>query len=70
MVAASLPAEEIHEIREMFNKWDTDKNGNLTLEELKHGLTNNGNNVSDPDVQLFMEAVSHLYFYSFQTLQC
>lgn len=62
MVAASLPDEEIQEIREMFHKWDTDKNGNLSLEELKLGLNNNGKCVSDPDVQLFMEAVSNLYF--------
>lgn len=58
MVAASLPDEEIHGIKEMFNMWDIDKNGNLTPEELKLGLINYGSKVSDPDVQLFMEAVS------------
>ncbi|KAL1803022.1 hypothetical protein ACET3Z_031669 [Daucus carota] len=56
MVAASLPDEEIHGIKEMFNMWDIDKNGNLTPEELKLGLINYGSKVSDPDVQLFMEA--------------
>ncbi|KAK1400512.1 Calmodulin-domain kinase CDPK protein [Heracleum sosnowskyi] len=56
VVAASLSDEEIHGIREMFNTWDTDKNGNLTPEELKLGLINNGKNISDPDVQMFMKA--------------
>ena len=56
VVAASLPDEELHRIKEMFNRWDTDKNGNLSPEELKLGLINNGKEVSDPDVQLFMEA--------------
>ena len=41
----------------MFHMWDTDKNGDLTLEELKSGLINNGHNVSDLDVQSLMEAV-------------
>lgn len=58
VVAASLPDEQIHGIKEMFNTWDTDKNGSLTPEELKLGLMNNDKNVSDPDVQLFMDAVS------------
>lgn len=56
VVAASLPDEQIHGLKEMFNMWDTDKNGNLTPEELRLGLINNGKSVSDPDVQLFMEA--------------
>lgn len=53
-----MPDEKIQEIKEMFYMWDTDKNGDLTPEELKSGLTNNGHNVSDLDVQSLMEAVS------------
>lgn len=58
MVATTLPDEQIQEIKEMFYMWDTDKNGDLTPEELKSGLINNGHNVSDVDVQSLMEAVS------------
>ncbi|KAK1372836.1 putative EF-hand domain pair, Serine/threonine protein kinase, striated muscle-specific [Heracleum sosnowskyi] len=56
VVATTLPDEQIQEIREMFHMWDTDKNGDLTLEELKSGLISNDHNVSDLDVQSLMEA--------------
>lgn len=58
MVATTLPDEQIQDIKEMFYKWDTDKNGDLTAEELKSGLISNGHSVSDVDVQSLMEAVS------------
>nr|XP_017246286.1 PREDICTED: calcium-dependent protein kinase 24-like [Daucus carota subsp. sativus] len=56
VVATTLPDEQIQDIKDMFHMWDTDKNGDLTLEELKSGLINNGHNVSDLDVQSLMEA--------------
>lgn len=60
MVAENLPVEEVAGIKEMFEKMDTDKNGNLTLKELKEGLQNYGSQVGDPDVQMLMDAVSAL----------
>lgn len=41
---------------------DTDKNGNLSFEELKDGLRMIGQSVADPEVQMLMDAVS-LQFY-------
>ncbi|KAL1827088.1 hypothetical protein ACET3Z_005500 [Daucus carota] len=55
-VAATLPDEQVQDIKEKFYAWDTDKNGDLTLEELKSGLINNGHDVSNIDVQSLMEA--------------
>lgn len=40
---------------------DTDKNGNLTFEELKDGLHMIGQPVADPEVQMLMDAVSLLF---------
>lgn len=47
----------------MFHMMDTDKNGNLTFEELKAGLSSIGHHFNDPDVQMLLDAVS--YFESF-----
>lgn len=60
MVAGNLPDEQVNGIRRMFNMMDTDKNGNLSFEELKEGLNNIGHPVPDPDVQMLMNAVSFL----------
>lgn len=68
MVAASLPAEEVHGIKEMFHMMDTDKNGNLTFEELKLGLNTTGQHVPDPDVQMLIDAVSLLISFHLQFL--
>lgn len=61
MVAENLPVEEVAGIKQMFYMMDTDKNGNLTLEELKEGLQNIGTPVAEPDAQMLMEAVSVSY---------
>lgn len=37
---------------------DTDKNGNLSFQELKDGLHMMGQTVAEPEVQLLMNAVS------------
>lgn len=43
----------------MFHDMDKDKNGALSFEELKDGLTSIGDQpVADPDIQMLMEAVS------------
>lgn len=41
---------------------DTDKNGNLSFEELKNGLNKFVQPLGDPDVQLLLDAVSRLFF--------
>lgn len=46
------------QIKQMFYMMDTDKNGDLTFEELKDGLNMIGQKISDPDVKMLMEAVS------------
>ncbi|XP_039169380.1 calcium-dependent protein kinase 24-like [Eucalyptus grandis] len=56
VVADNLPDEQVDHIKEMFHVMDTDKNGDLTFEELKHGLHKYGQQVADPDVQMLMDA--------------
>ncbi|KAF7132189.1 hypothetical protein RHSIM_Rhsim09G0028900 [Rhododendron simsii] len=56
VVADNLPNEKVAGIKQMFHMMDTDKNGNLTFEELKHGLHKMGQPVADPDVQMLMDA--------------
>ncbi|CAK9141651.1 unnamed protein product [Ilex paraguariensis] len=62
VVADNLPHEQVDGIKELFNMMDTDKNGNLTFEELRDGLSKMGQPVTDPDVQMLMDAVSLAYF--------
>lgn len=64
VVAKNLPVEEVANIKQMFHMMDTDKNGNLTLEELKEGLQNIGQPVTEPDVQMLLEAVSTCFLCS------
>ncbi|GLT66246.1 hypothetical protein SLA2020_386210 [Shorea laevis] len=56
VVAENLPDEQIYGIKQTFDMMDTDKNGNLSFEELKEGLHMIGHPVGDPDVQLLMNA--------------
>ncbi|KAF2590941.1 hypothetical protein F2Q70_00040734 [Brassica cretica] len=41
----------------MFNKMDTDKDGIVTIEELKAGLRNFGTQLAESEVQMLIEAV-------------
>ncbi|WOL00401.1 calcium-dependent protein kinase 29-like [Canna indica] len=56
VVTEHLPVEEVDSLRQMFDMMDTDKNGSLTLEELKKGFNLIGHPVQDVDVQMLMEA--------------
>ena len=58
MVVDHLPVEEVDGIKKMFSMMDTDKNGTLTLEELKEGLHIIGEPVPEPEVKMLLEAVS------------
>jgi calcium-dependent protein kinase len=66
VVAMNLPAEEIDTYTQMFQMMDKDKDGNLTLEELKQGLQINGHPVPEAEIKMLLEAVSvynhHLFF--------
>ena len=57
MVAEHLPVEEVASIKQLFHSLDTDKNGTLSLEELKKGLHIFGHLDPDLDIHMLMEAV-------------
>ncbi|XP_031403679.1 calcium-dependent protein kinase 24 [Punica granatum] len=56
VVADNLPEEQVDQIKEMFYTMDTDNTGDLTFEELKHGLHKYGQPVADPEVRMLMDA--------------
>lgn len=56
VVVDNLPDEQVDHMKDLFDVMDTDKNGDLTFEELKHGLHKYGQQVADPDVQMLMDA--------------
>jgi len=58
VVADNLSDEQLAMFKKMFDMMDKDKNGNLSFEELKDGLSMIGHAIPDPDVQMLMEAVS------------
>lgn len=60
VIADHLSVEEVADIKQMFDKMDVNKNGKLTFEEFKAGLRKLGNQMPDSDLQILMDAVSHL----------
>ncbi|KAG2397810.1 Calcium-dependent protein [Vigna angularis] len=56
VVADNLSDEQIEAFKKMFDMMDKDKNGNLSFEELKDGLSMIGHAIPDPDVQMLLEA--------------
>lgn len=66
MVADNLPDEQMDGIRQIFNMMDTDNNGDLTFEELREGLLKIGHHVTDPDVQMLIDAVSFCFLTPFR----
>jgi Ca2+-binding EF-hand superfamily protein len=68
VIAEHLSAEEVADIKQMFDKMDVNKNGKLTFEEFKAGLRKLGNQMHDSDLQILMDAVSYLLIISKDTL--
>ncbi|KHN06216.1 Calcium-dependent protein kinase 24, partial [Glycine soja] len=56
VVADNLSDEQIDVFKQMFNMMDKDKNGNLSFEELRDGLSMIGHAIPDPDVEMLMDA--------------
>ncbi|KAG0492702.1 hypothetical protein HPP92_006100 [Vanilla planifolia] len=56
VVAEHLSMEEVADIKDMFDNMDLNKNGRITLEELKIGLYKLGHHIPDADVQILMDA--------------
>ncbi|KAM7463955.1 hypothetical protein LguiA_032076 [Lonicera macranthoides] len=57
VIAEFLSNEEVEDIREMFNKIDTDNDGIVSIEELKIGLQKFSTQLAESEVQLLIEAV-------------
>ncbi|KAF8398387.1 hypothetical protein HHK36_017314 [Tetracentron sinense] len=56
VVADHLSVEEVAGIKEGFQMMDTNNKGKISLEELRVGLQKLGQQISDPDLQILMEA--------------
>lgn len=63
VITEFLSTEEVEDIKEMFNKMDTDNDGIVTIEELKGGLRDFGTQLAESEVQMLIEAV-HIFFPS------
>lgn len=56
VIAEHLSAEEVADIKQIFDKMDVNKNSKLTFEEFKVGLRKLGNQMHDSDLQILMDA--------------
>ncbi|XP_062212083.1 calcium-dependent protein kinase 9-like isoform X2 [Phragmites australis] len=56
VIAEHLSVEEVEVIRDMFALMDTDKDGRVTLQELKAGLKKVGSKLAEPEMELLMDA--------------
>ncbi|CAL9074154.1 unnamed protein product [Musa acuminata var. zebrina] len=56
VVAEHLSVEEVADIKDMFEKIDVNSKGQITLEELKHGLHKLEYPISDADLKILMDA--------------
>ncbi|KAI9195919.1 hypothetical protein LWI28_019420 [Acer negundo] len=59
VVADKLPNEQLDGLKQLFYMMDTDNNGDLTFKELKEGLEMIGHKMSDPEVEMLMEAADY-----------
>lgn len=58
MIAEHLTIDEVAGIKDLFDKLDVQKKGEITLDELKDGLRNQGHDITDSDARVLMDAVS------------
>lgn len=56
VVAEYLSVEEVAGIKDMFDMMDTDKNGTISLDELRAGMQKLSVNMTEPEVLMLMEA--------------
>uniref|UniRef100_A0A0E0KKJ0 non-specific serine/threonine protein kinase n=1 Tax=Oryza punctata TaxID=4537 RepID=A0A0E0KKJ0_ORYPU len=56
VIAEHLSTEEAADIKDMFDKMDVSKNGQLTFEDFKAGLRKLGNQMPDSDLKILMDA--------------
>ncbi|RDX84294.1 Calcium-dependent protein kinase 29, partial [Mucuna pruriens] len=56
VIAENLSEEEIKGLKQMFNNMDTDRNGTITYDELKSGLTKLGSKLSESEIKQLMDA--------------
>lgn len=56
VIAENLSTEEIAGLREMFNNMDTDRNGTITFEELKNGLTRLGSKLTEAEIKQLIDS--------------
>ncbi len=51
----TLSPKKIEEFRKVFNTWDKDKNGEISLAELRAALNANGAQFSEAEIQEIMK---------------
>ncbi|KAJ3670221.1 hypothetical protein LUZ60_010545 [Juncus effusus] len=56
VIAEHLTVDEVAGIKDLFNKLDVQKKGEITLDELKFGLRKEGHNIPDSDARILMDA--------------
>ncbi|EFJ43603.1 hypothetical protein VOLCADRAFT_119030, partial [Volvox carteri f. nagariensis] len=56
VLAAALPAEEVSGLKLLFENLDTDQDGLLSVEELRAGLSQRGEQLEDADVRSLLKA--------------
>ncbi|CAN1750874.1 Calcium-dependent protein kinase 8 [Linum perenne] len=56
VIAEHLSLEEVAGIKEAFDMMDTSKTGKINMDELRVGLHKLGQQITDPDLQILMEA--------------
>jgi len=57
VIALNLPKEEIEGLKHMFHEMDADKNGTITVDELRQGLQKKGSLLPDTDLQALMNDI-------------
>ncbi|KAM7490226.1 hypothetical protein LguiA_033147 [Lonicera macranthoides] len=69
VIAEFLSNEEVEDIREMFNKIDTDNDGIVSIEELKIGLQKFSTQLAESEVQLLIETGPNEVLSFFNSVQ-